>query len=474
MTAGWRYRAASLLGVASITVLAVAVANHPLVQEWYQLLPVVGHLPTESTVGMEFTMEAGVTTLVVVASLLPLYKPRPRRILDVTVLAGKRVIVALFALATLGYFDYTYQLPRSTMILAGGILMVTIPAYFVVIRRAPGSSDRTILVGDDPARMETILEDLDESVIGYVCPPNEIERRKPTAEAISMADGGAQTASERLDDLQFLGGLSRLDDVLIDHDVDTAVLVFRHPDRGEFFGALDTCYEFGVTAKVHRNHADAVLTDSVGGGQLLEIDLEPWDWQDYAIKRFYDVVFALVGLLVSAPLMILIAVAIKLDSPGPVLYEQDRTAEFGGTFTVYKFRTMIPEGESAQPIDDGDNDRITRVGSILRRTHLDELPQLVLILFGRMSVVGPRATWTDEEAMLEEETAMWRKRWFVKPGLTGLAQINEADSTMPQEKIRYDLEYIRRQSFWFDQKIVLRQIWNVVLDLWEIGRERVR
>ncbi|WP_446685209.1 sugar transferase [Haladaptatus pallidirubidus] len=156
--------------------------------------------------------------------------------------------------------------------------------------------------------------------------------------------------------------------------------------------------------------------------------------------------------------------AIKLDSPGPVFYSQVRTAELGGTFQVYKFRTMLPDSESAKPEEDKTNDRITRVGRVLRKTHLDEIPQLWTILTGGMSVVGPRATWTEEERHLEAEVETWRKRWFVKPGLTGLAQIHEINSTDPKTKLRYDLEYIRRQSFWFDIKIVTRQVWHVVED----------
>ena len=104
---------------------------------------------------------------------------------------------------------------------------------------------------------------------------------------------------------------------------------------------------------------------------------------------------------------------------------------------------------------------MTRVGQAIRKTHLDEIPQLWTILIGKMSVVGPRAVWIDEEIHLEEKAASWRKRWFIKPGLTGLAQINDATSADAEAKLRYDLEYIRRQSFWFDMKIVVRQLWLV-------------
>ena len=161
----------------------------------------------------------------------------------------------------------------------------------------------------------------------------------------------------------------------------------------------------------------------------------------------------------------MIAIAIKVDSPGPIFYSQERTAEFGGTFEVYKFRSMVPESEEAEP--GTSDDRVTRVGWFLRKTHLDELPQLWSILVGDMSVVGPRAVWTDEEYLLEEDVDAWRQRWLVRPGLTGLAQINGASSEDPRQKLRYDVEYIQKQSFWFDLRIVIRQVWQVLVDVLE-------
>ncbi|WP_415578583.1 sugar transferase, partial [Halobacterium salinarum] len=278
----------------------------------------------------------------------------------------------------------------------------------------------------------------------------------------AVADGGSDARA--LNDHDRLGGLSRIEDILVEYDVDTVVLAFEHTDRAEFFGALDACYEHGVDAKVHRDHADQVLTAEGDVGTLVEVDVEPWDVQDYALKRIFDVAFSGIGLVVLSPVILGIAVAIKLDDGGSVLYQQERTAVFGETFAVYKFRSMRSKGESAEPVDDEDNDRITRVGRVLRQTHLDEIPQLWSILVGNMSVVGPRAVWTEEESLLEAEEQSWRKRWFVKPGLTGLAQVNDVKSTEPEEKLRYDLQYVKQQSFGYDVKLVIRQIWKVGVD----------
>ena len=460
MNGGWRYRLLSVAGTAALAAVAVGVANHAVVQRLFQLLPVVGHLPFDSAVGREFVIEASIATVVVCAALFPLYNPRPRRILDIGLQALRRVSIALFALATIGYFDFTYRIPRATLLVASVILFLTVPPWFVLIRRRPHpSGDRTVIIGDDPETMADILGVVEGNVLGYVSPPSAYTgRAEPYASAPEIADGG--TPSE-LDELVNLGGLSRLDEVLVEYDVGTAVLAFARLDRGEFFGALDACYEHGVAAKVHRDHADVVLTSGTAEGELVDIELEPWDWLDHVVKRVFDIVFACTALLMLSPLLLVIAIAIKLDSTGPVLYRQTRTAAFGDTFTIAKFRTMAQESEDPIPGNDNENERITQVGRILRRTHLDETPQLFAILRGRMSVVGPRAAWVDEETLLEDQTKAWRRRWFVKPGLTGLAQINRVSSTEPEVKLRYDVEYIREQSFWFDLKIVIRQLWMV-------------
>ena len=465
MATGWRYRLASAAGVVVLTTGAVAVANHPLVQHVLVSLPVLSRLPPTTLTNGALSLAITTTLFVVLGACLPLFKPQPRRRLDMLSVAEKRVVLAIVALAAIGYFDYTYRLPRTTLLLLCAILGISIPIWFAVIRGRPKEgAERAVIVGDDPETIEDVLDTLDVPVIGYISPPSPRAVSEQNLPPIGAPDGGHVIGRTRLSDLECLGGLSRLVEVLVTYDVDTAVLAFSQPDRAEFFGTLDTCYEYGVTAKVHRDHADTVLTSDTDTDDLVDVDLEPWDWQDYVLKRVFDVVFAAVGLVVLAPVMALVAIAIKLDSEGPVLYSQERTAELGDTFRIYKFRTMLPESDDATPVDDADNDRITRVGRTLRATHLDELPQLWSILSGQMSVVGPRAAWTDEELHLEQSTNSWRKRWFVRPGLTGLAQVNDATSTVPKEKLRYDLNYIRKQSFWFDLKILVRQLWMVGID----------
>ncbi|WP_135824049.1 sugar transferase [Halorussus ruber] len=470
MVSGFRYRVVSVVGTAFIAVLAVLLANASSLQMLFTTaVPVFRRLPATVLTGNKLALVVVTTTLVVVGSLVPLFKPRPRRILDTILLAQRRTVTACLALATIGYFDYTYRLPRSTLVLAAVGLLIGLPAWFVAIRRRPAEKERAVIVGDDPEEIADILDVIDVPVVGYVSPPSPYYT---DPEAVSsepaVADGSGE---ELLADLDCLSGLSRLDEVLVDYNVNTVVLAFAQPDRAEFFGALDTCYDHGVDAKVHREHADDVLTTTANPDDVLvDIKLEPWDWQDYVFKRIFDVVFAAVGLLAFAPFIAVIAIAIKLDSPGPVFYTQQRTAEFGETFEVYKFRSMVTNAEAKTGAtisaeDNGGVDpRVTRVGRVLRQTHLDEVPQLWSILVGDMSVVGPRPERPELDADIRTGVVEWRKRWFIKPGLTGLAQINDVTGHQPGKKLQYDMEYIRTQSFWMDLKIVIRQVWKVLAE----------
>ena len=465
LSTGRQYRLVSSLGTAVIAGFAILVANHPLAQEMLTAVPPFDRLGPAVLTNGNLLLAMLTAIPVVSVSLMVLFKPQPRRVLDTVSLALRRVLSACLALAAIGYFDYTYRLPRTTLVMTTVLLCVLLPAWFALIRRRPETTtERAVLVGDDPETMAEVLDTSDLPIVGYVAPTIQYDSRPEWSSGVQFADGGTHIRG-RLDDIECFGGLSRLDEVLTERDIDMAILAFERSDRAEFFGALATCYSRGVVAKVHRKHADSVLTSGTGVGGLIDTELEPWDWRDRAIKRLFDIGFAAVGLLALLPVILVISVAIKLDDGGPLFYRQERTAEFGETFRVYKFRSMVPDSEDSVPVDDRENSQITRVGRLLRRTHLDEIPQLGSILVGDMSVVGPRAVWIAEEKLLEAEISTWRKRWFVKPGLTGLAQIHDVSSTKPREKFRYDVKYINEQSFWFDLQIVIRQIWLVLTDL---------
>ncbi|TYL38888.1 hypothetical protein CV102_10295 [Natronococcus pandeyae] len=306
------------------------------------------------------------------------------------------------------------------------------------------SSENTVVVGDDRHRIERALAEFSNTREFYV-------------------DGGSNVNIDAWRE-RIVRKPCEFESVLEDRDVDRVVLAFQETDRNGFFGILRTCRSHTVEAAVHTDHCSKVLVDDVCN-EWATVVLEPFSRRQRAVKRAFDVTFAAVGLVALAPIIAVIALAIKLDSSGPVLYSQRRTGLLGATFQLHKFRTMYTDSENAKPEHDEENDRITSVGAVLRRTNMDEIPQLWTILRGEMSVVGPRAAWVKEERLLEETVEEWPKRWFIKPGLTGVAQINGVSSTASEEKLRHDLEYIRRQSIVLDIRIVCRQLWTVAKDI---------
>jgi lipopolysaccharide/colanic/teichoic acid biosynthesis glycosyltransferase len=179
-----------------------------------------------------------------------------------------------------------------------------------------------------------------------------------------------------------------------------------------------------------------------------------------APKRFLDVFAALFGVIFGFPVLCLIGVAIALESRGPILYSQERVGLKGRTYRMYKFRSMVVDAErESGPVWCRENDpRVTRVGSILRQTHLDELPQLLNVLRGEMSIVGPRPERPAMVERLTETVPGYHERWAVLPGITGLAQVRhvyDQSTKTVRQKLRYDRCYIRRRgSFAVDLKIM--------------------
>ena len=173
------------------------------------------------------------------------------------------------------------------------------------------------------------------------------------------------------------------------------------------------------------------------------------------LPRAADVVLALLGLLVASPILLLAAIWIKLDTRGPVIYKQPRVGLDGATFEMWKLRTMVdkaPLGGIWDPLT-ADDPRVTRAGAFLRRTSLDELPNLVNVLGGDMSIVGPRPTISEQVA---EYTERQRRRLEVKPGLTGWAQVNGRASLPWEERIELDVWYVDNRSPGLDLKIIAR------------------
>lgn len=173
-------------------------------------------------------------------------------------------------------------------------------------------------------------------------------------------------------------------------------------------------------------------------------------------KRMMDIVISFVGCIVAAPVMLVIAAAIKIYDGGPVLYTQERLTKDGKPFRIYKFRSMIVESEKrGARLAKAHDSRITPVGKVIRRLHVDELPQLFNVLVGDMSFVGPRPEREEITNEYERSIPQFRFRLKMKAGLTGYAQVYGKYNTVPYDKLKLDLTYIENYSLWLDVKLIM-------------------
>ena len=181
-------------------------------------------------------------------------------------------------------------------------------------------------------------------------------------------------------------------------------------------------------------------------------------------KRFIDTLLSLIAFIILSPLLLITALAVKISSPGPVLFKQQRLGLHGKVFTIYKFRSMTDGAEhTGSGVYSGKGDaRVTKVGKIIRATSIDELPQLFNIIKGDMSVVGPRPERPELTEKYEREMPEFKFRLKVKAGLTGYAQVTGVYDTTPYDKLKMDLMYIERYSMVMDLRIILMTIKTMI------------
>lgn len=180
------------------------------------------------------------------------------------------------------------------------------------------------------------------------------------------------------------------------------------------------------------------------------------------LKRFLDIFLAVIILVVSSPILLLIAIAVKVDSKGPAIFSQRRLGKNGKEFNMYKFRTMVQDAEKGGVYSDNKDPRVTRVGKILRKTSLDELPQCVNIIRGDMSFVGFRPPLTYHPWPFEDYTQEQKRMFAVRPGITGWAQVNGRRTVEWHKRIELNVWYAEHVSFWLDCKIVLMTVLKVL------------
>jgi sugar transferase (PEP-CTERM system associated) len=366
-------------------------------------------------------------------------------------------------LALVYYWFPDWIIGRGVFLVAAGLVASLVVAWrlaFAWLTRHTSPSERLLLVGTEPAAIELARElyerrqELGVEIVGFVDPdpsrvgahvlnpgvvgtiddiPSLIDKLRADRVVVSLADARGRLPMDRLLDSRLRSGVG--------------------------FDHLASVYEKYTGKIAVENLRPSWLIFSAGFSKSRVL---------LALKRIFDIVAALVGLVLTAPLMLIIAGLTKLTSSGPALYHQDRVGLNGHTFVVHKFRTMRLDAEaSTGPVWSTSADpRTTALGRMLRRTRLDELPQLWNILRGEMSFVGPRPERPTFVAQLTESIPFYGQRHVVKPGLTGWAQVRYTYGASVEDaiqKLQYDLFYIKNMSIALDVVIAIETIKTVLL-----------
>lgn len=292
---------------------------------------------------------------------------------------------------------------------------------------------------------------------------------------VGYVDDNPDKGEGKIGRFQGFGSIDNLSGVIDEEGVDEVIITLPWNYHRRILSVLRACARREVRARLvpdlFQMSLSRVEVGDLGGLPLIEIQEIAFSRTELIVKRVLDLVVATIGLLLSWPVILLIAVAIKLDSRGPVLFEQERVGQHGERFRIYKFRTMrqgaedelrdlLEHNEADGAIFKMRNDpRITRVGRFLRQTSLDEVPQFINVLRGEMSLVGPRPPLPSE---VEQYQPWHRRRLRVPPGITGLWQVSGRSELTFDEMVLLDLYYIEHWSPWLDVAILLRTVPKVV------------
>lgn len=333
------------------------------------------------------------------------------------------------------------------------LLLIGRLALYLVLRwmRLHGRNHkRVVLVGQSEVAQELIRRVRSASWTGF--------------DAIALFDDRA-TAPPLQEGLPIFNDMDDLEPYLAAHRVDEVWITLPLKDEERVrellfklrHSTVNIRYVPGMFAFRLLNHG----VSEIVGMPMLDLSATPMTGMNRLAKAIEDRLLALIILILISPLMLAIALTVKLSSPGPVLFKQKRHGWDGQEITIYKFRTMIvhqePQGQLTQARKD--DPRITRIGAFLRRTSLDELPQFINVLQGRMSIVGPRPHAIEHNEQFKDLVDDYMKRHKVKPGITGWAQVNgyrgETDTLEKmQKRVEYDLYYIEHWSLLLDLRII--------------------
>jgi exopolysaccharide biosynthesis polyprenyl glycosylphosphotransferase len=369
---------------------------------------------------------------------------------------------AIVSMMYLGYYFVKAPVPLSEESFA----LRLAPALAIAVVSILLSVWRTIyalVLGVGHARQRVLI--FGAGITGKILA--EAFKQYPHYQPIGFIDDNIQLHGKVCQNIPVLGDRQDLAMGVDRFAVDEIVLAISKPIDAELLELLTNFHERGIAITpmpvLYEKLTGKVAVEHIGSQwySALPLKKNPFDTFNKIGKRILDLVCGTIIGVVFAVVYPFVAIAIKLDSPGAIFYKQERVGQYGAKFTVYKFRSMVQNAErngKAQWATKGDA-RITKVGMFIRKTRLDELPQVLNVIRGEMSMVGPRPERYQFIKELQQQIPFYRTRLAVKPGLTGWAQINYGYGSTIEDaliKLQYDLYYLKHWSPWLDLKILLR------------------
>ncbi len=270
---------------------------------------------------------------------------------------------------------------------------------------------------------------------------------------------------------KLLGNESDLKEIIKSEKISDVIIALDHPNPERIMSSIVKINGAPISIKILPDMYEVVTglarTSQLVGVPLIDINLNTETFYSRVLKRNLDLAAGLFGIIICAPIWLIIGLLIKIDSSGPIFYFQLRSGKQGNLFNIIKFRSMVTDAESSTgPIwSDRHDSRITRFGKILRRLHIDETPQLINIIKGDMSIVGPRPERPFFVKKLKETYPFYSRRLRIRPGVTGWAQINQPFDTNIKDvhqKLKYDFYYIENLNLRLDVHILFRTIWVIL------------
>ena len=281
-----------------------------------------------------------------------------------------------------------------------------------------------------------------------------------------------RSVTEEYNGVYILGRVDSLFDILQENELDEIAITLSLSEYGRFENIVNLCEKSGVHTQFVPDYNHIIptrpYTEDIMGLPVINIRYVPLNNEFHAaVKRLFDIAGSLAGIILLFPLMTIIGIMIKVTSKGPLIFKQERVGLHNKTFMMYKFRTMkVQNEEDEKKAWTTKNDsRVTKIGGILRKTSIDELPQLFNILLGQMSIVGPRPERPFFVERFKEEIPRYMVKHQVRPGLTGWAQVNGyRGDTSIMKRIEYDLYYIENWSYSLDIKIMFMTIFKGMIN----------